>query len=67
MTSWSRYWTGQLDADVIAKLLSIMFEMSWLLGEDPGEWKKRISLIFRKERNKVLGNDSPMSLVSAPR
>jgi len=27
-------------ADMIAELLSIVFEKSWLLGEIPGDWKK---------------------------
>ena len=27
-------------ADVVAELLSIIFEKSWLSGEIPGDWKK---------------------------
>jgi len=35
-------------ADVIAKSLSTIFEMSWQLGEVSGDWRKRnITPIFK--------------------
>ena len=38
-------------SDVVAQLLSIIFEKSWLFGEVPGDWKKgNIAHIFKKGR-----------------
>ena len=54
-------------ADVVAELLSLILEKSWLSGEIPGDWKKgNITPIFKKGRKDDLGNYGPVSLASVP-
>ena len=54
-------------ADVVAELLSIIFEKSWLSGEVPGDWKKgNIPPIFKKGRKENSGIYRLLSLTSVP-
>ena len=54
-------------ADVIAKLLTTIFEKSWLSGGASGDWKKEnIPLILKKGRKKDPGNYRLVSLTSVP-
>ena len=54
-------------ADVIAKLLSIIFERLWLLGKGPRNWKKgNVTPIYKQVRKEDLGNYKPVSHTSVP-
>ncbi|KFW94851.1 hypothetical protein N336_01293, partial [Phalacrocorax carbo] len=54
-------------ADVVAKLLFMIFEKSRKSGEVPGDWKKgNIALIFKKGTKEDPGNYQPASLTSVP-
>ncbi|GAB0177485.1 mitochondrial enolase superfamily member 1 [Grus japonensis] len=52
-------------ADVIARLLSITFEMSWKTEEVPEDWRKaNVTLAFKKGKKEDPGNYRPVSLTS---
>ncbi|GAB0202606.1 mitochondrial enolase superfamily member 1 [Grus japonensis] len=54
-------------ADVIARLLSIIFERSWRAGEVPEDWRKaNVTPVFKKVKKEDLGNYRPVSLTSIP-
>jgi len=44
-------------ADVIAELLSIIFERSWRTGEVPEDWRKaNVTPVFKKSKREDRGN-----------
>ena len=54
-------------AEVVAELLSIIFEKSWLSGEVPDNWRKSyLSPIYKKVSKEDPGNYRPVSLTSVP-
>ena len=54
-------------AEVVAELLSIIFEQSWLSGEVPDDWRKGyVTPIYKKGTKEDPGNYRPVSLTSMP-
>ncbi|KFV88061.1 RNA-directed DNA polymerase from mobile element jockey, partial [Struthio camelus australis] len=54
-------------ADIIARLLSIIFERTWRTGEVPKDWKKaNVTPVFKKGKKEDPGNKRPVSLTSIP-
>jgi len=53
--------------DVIAELLSIIFERSWRTGEVPEDWRRaNITPFFKKGKKEDPGSYRPVSLTSIP-
>ncbi|TRZ06852.1 hypothetical protein HGM15179_020253, partial [Zosterops borbonicus] len=54
-------------ADELAKLLSIIYQQSWITGEVPHDWMlANVTPIYKKGRKEDPGNYSPVSLTSVP-
>ncbi|GAB0179636.1 mitochondrial enolase superfamily member 1 [Grus japonensis] len=54
-------------ADVIARPLSIIFEMSWRSRDIPEDWKKaNVTPIYKKGLKEDPGNCRPITLTSVP-
>ena len=54
-------------AEELAKLLSIIYQQSWLSGEVPVDWQlANVTPIYKKGRRADLGNYRPVSLTSVP-
>ena len=53
--------------EVVAELLSIIYQHSLLTGEVPEDWRlTNVTLIYRKGCKEDLGNYRPVSLTSVP-
>ncbi|KAK4832481.1 LOW QUALITY PROTEIN: hypothetical protein QYF61_023528 [Mycteria americana] len=54
-------------AEVLAKLLSIIYLQSWLTGEVPDDWRlANVMPIYMKDQKEDPGNYRPVSLTSVP-
>ncbi|GAB0176922.1 mitochondrial enolase superfamily member 1 [Grus japonensis] len=54
-------------ADITARLLSIIFEKSWRLGDIPEDWKKaNVTPIYKKGLKEDPGNYKPIGFTSTP-
>ncbi|KFP84052.1 hypothetical protein N311_10882, partial [Apaloderma vittatum] len=54
-------------AGVLIRLLSIIYQQSWLTGEVPADWKTaNITSIYKKGKKDNPGNYRPVSLSSVP-
>ncbi|KAJ7427229.1 hypothetical protein WISP_08877 [Willisornis vidua] len=54
-------------AEELDKLLSIIYQQSWLSGEVPDDWKlASVMLVHKKGQKSDLGNYRPASLTSVP-
>ncbi|KAK4814697.1 LOW QUALITY PROTEIN: hypothetical protein QYF61_025523 [Mycteria americana] len=54
--------------EVLTKLLSILYQQSWLTGEVPVDWRlASVMPTYKKGQKEDLGNDRPVSLTSVPR
>ncbi|KAJ7406236.1 RNA-directed DNA polymerase from mobile element jockey [Willisornis vidua] len=54
-------------AEELVKLLSIIYQQSWLSGEFPDDWKlANVTPIHKKDRKENLRNYRPVNLTSVP-
>ena len=54
-------------AEVIAELLSIIFDRSWRTEGVPEDWRiASVTPVFKKGKKEDLGNYSPVSITSVP-
>ncbi|KAK4813305.1 LOW QUALITY PROTEIN: hypothetical protein QYF61_023456 [Mycteria americana] len=54
-------------AEVLTKLLSILYQQSWLTGEVPVDWRSaNVTPIYKKGQKEDPGNYRPVSLTSVP-
>jgi len=54
-------------AEELAKLVSIIYQLSWLIGEVPDDWRvTSVTPIYRNNQKEDPGNYRPVSLTSVP-